>query len=147
MDQMLAEALKRHAGSTDELQQLLVDEGILNPIEARKGVAGAGKPAQMHQQLAAASPLPRGAEIEACLSESAARVRQLHGLLGQWELPTMSPEQTMKLLQFVEELLQRFRESSAALTAWDDGVQRTLGPEPSQVRAHARPDASTRSRH
>ena len=78
--------------------------------------------------------LPRAGEIDQCLSEAAARARQLHGLLAQWQLPHMSQEQSARLLAYIEEVLLRVRESTSALGAWDDKVQKTLGPEPCQVR-------------
>jgi hypothetical protein len=84
---------------------------------------------QLQKRINSQHEPPRADKIDGLLDGAVARVRHLHGLLAEWELGTLSAEQSARLLAMIEALRSRLGASLAQLRMWHDGIHTALGPE------------------
>jgi hypothetical protein len=110
----------------------LANSGLLPQTELLAASRDLSLPASLPtlvRRLNVAHAPPRADKVDTLLEDAVARVRHLHGLLAEWELGSLSAEQTARLVAMLEALRGRLGTSVARLRDWHDGIHATLGPE------------------
>ena len=102
-------------------------------IAASRDLALPASLPNLARRLNVAHAPPRADKVDGLLDDAVHRVRHLHGLLAEWELGTLSAEQTARLVAMLEALRGRLATSVARLHDWHDGIHATLGPERCQT--------------
>jgi hypothetical protein len=98
-------------------------------LEASRDLALPATFQSLQRRLMSAHETPRASTIDGLLDGAVNRVRHLHGLLAEWELETLSADQTARLVAMLEALRSRLGTSVAQLKSWHDGIHACLGPE------------------
>ena len=122
----------RTADDWSQLLSAISSAGLLPQPELLAASRDLALPANLQQfsrRLQAAHEPPRADAIDGLLDGAVNRVRHLHGLLAEWELGTLSAEQTARLLAMLEALRARLSASVEQLRLWHDGIHASLGPE------------------
>ena len=102
-------------------------------LSASRDLALPATYAQLHRRLNNAHDPPRAEKLDGLLDNAVARVRHLHGLVAEWDLASLSADQSARLVAMLEALRTRIAASVGQLRNWHDGIHATLGPERCQT--------------